>query len=205
MNAPAALGVRLPSQASVHAAIDRTIDGIAQHGSFARGASIAGDQNARLPRQPLHRMFRVRKIKNWDPADAENVVVHLDLIADVQDGLCRKKTPFGFGKLAGSDAAVRDDVTVWSLPRNRSSFESYRVGRAERGLSVAIAHADRAGNLLERSCLGMQVVVPLGRLHVVIVRSAIQSHVSARGHLAGLTVIRDLIATKDVIAKIDLA
>src|SRR5437868_13935518 len=162
MNAPAALGVRLPSQARVHAAIDRPIDGIAQHRSFARRASIAGDQNAGLPRQSFHRMFRVRKIKNWDPANAENAVVHLRLIADVQDGLSRKKTPFGFGKFAGSDAAVRDDVTVWSLPRNCSSFESYRVGRNERCLSVAIAHADRPGNLLERSCLRMQVVVALG-------------------------------------------
>src|SRR5256885_7344053 len=111
MNAPAALGVRLPSQASVHAAIDRPIDGIAQHGSFARRASIAGDQNAGLPRQPLDRMFRVRKIKNWDTANAENAVVHLDLIADLQDGFSREKTPFGFGEFAGTDAAVRDHAT----------------------------------------------------------------------------------------------
>src|SRR5205814_7763833 len=85
------------------------------------------------------------------------------------------------------------------------SFKRYGIRRAERGLSVAIAHADRSGNLLERSCLGMQVVVAFGRIHVVIVRSAIQSDVSARGHLRGLAVVSDLIATKDIIAEIDLA
>src|SRR3954447_11233948 len=115
MDPPAALRVRLSSERRVHAAIDRPINRIAQHRPFARGIAVTWDQDARLPWQSLHRMFRIRKIKNRHAADTEDAVVDLGFIADFEDRLARKKTPFRFGKFAGGDAAMRDDVAVWSL------------------------------------------------------------------------------------------
>src|SRR4051794_1181196 len=127
MDAPSALRIRLSTEARVHAAIDRPIDRVAQDRAFARRVAIARDQDPRLSRQPLHRVFRAREIEDRDPSHAKDAVVQFGLVPDFEDGSSREITPLGFGEFAGGDAAVRDYVAVRPLARDRLALEGYRV------------------------------------------------------------------------------
>ena len=50
-----------------------------------------------------------------------------------------------------------------------------------------------------------KIVMTFGAFHVIVVRAAVERHVSCGRDLARFAVVRDLITAEDVIAEVDLA
>src|SRR4051812_42891454 len=204
MQAPATLGVVFAAKCRVHGAVDRPVDRVAQDGALTGGISVTGDQDPGLTWKAFHRMLREGEIKNRDSANVEEAVEYLCFVAYVYDDLSGRIRPLRARQLAARDGAVLDDVAVLSLAAHCLAGECDRIRGSERCGCVPVPHADCAGDLVKGPGLKAHVVVAIASFHVVIVRTAIESHVASRRYLRALGVVSNLIGAQDVIAKIDL-
>ena len=134
----------------------------------------------------------------------EIAVIDGGVASHIHHNVVRLKFPLGVRQFARGDAAVVHHVMIGAGFFDQLSSEREGSRRGENDTVAAEAQSRRCGHIVKASSLGSDVVIPVTRLDVVIIRAAVYREMSRGSGLTGIRVVGQVVGTQDVIPVVDL-
>src|SRR4029077_16516102 len=143
------------------------------------------------------------EIKHGYAFDAKSAQINRRIAAGGHIGMTHAKLPLGMRQLAVGYSAVIHDVMI------RSSFHHNLAGELkwERGRQKqrprSLPRSNPAGHIIKSSHFTANVVLPVTRLNVFIVRTTVKYNVAVQGDVTGIGVVSGFIRPEGESAVLD--